>query len=348
MRRAPCFQAAVGVGVDAQAGKKYIGEAQIFQWREGVEVKHAMHNGLVFRTWPLITEAAWNTRDVREKLVELAFEKFQTPAFYIAKSATMASFCAGKQTALVIDSGAETTSVVPVVDGFVLKKGMSKKTIRCWKRTNQINVVPHYMVKKKVPVDPGQKPPADVVLQRNATKSFHDLATQRVLTEFKETVAEVSPGGYQQQYLNQRPPKPFEFPDGYNNSFGLERFKLPEVLFNPATSPQFADGSAAGIQQLILSSLNACDPDVRATLFQNVVLCGGNTMIPGFAERLSNTMGHGVGLKNRIHTPGSPIERKYASWIGGSILASVGNFQQMWISKAEFEEKGSSVEKRLL
>ena len=35
--------------------------------------------------------------------------------------------------------------------------------------------------------------------------------------------------------------------------------------------------------------------------------------------------------------------RTYAAWIGGSILASLGTFQQMWISKAEYDESGPSI-----
>jgi actin-related protein len=35
-------------------------------------------------------------------------------------------------------------------------------------------------------------------------------------------------------------------------------------------------------------------------------------------------------------------ERRFGSWIGGSILASLGSFQQMWISKQEYEENGKS------
>lgn len=50
-------------------------------------------------------------------------------------------------------------------------------------------------------------------------------------------------------------------------------------------------------------------------------------------------------FKPRIVTP-SPIERDYACWIGGSILASLGTFQQMWISKAEYEEEGANIVER--
>lgn len=44
--------------------------------------------------------------------------------------------------------------------------------------------------------------------------------------------------------------------------------------------------------------------------------------------------------------PAFPVERKYSAWIGGSILASLGTFQQMWVSKAEYDENGASISDR--
>ena len=39
----------------------------------------------------------------------------------------------------------------------------------------------------------------------------------------------------------------------------------------------------------------------------------------------------------------APPERKYSVWIGGSILSSLSTFQQMWISKEEYDESGPSI-----
>ena len=39
----------------------------------------------------------------------------------------------------------------------------------------------------------------------------------------------------------------------------------------------------------------------------------------------------------------SAAERRFSVWIGGSILASLGTFQQMWMSKAEYEEHGANL-----
>lgn len=62
----------------------------------------------------LFSEASWNTRNNREKLTELMFEKYNVPAFFLVKNAVLAAFANGRATALVVDSGATHTSAIPV------------------------------------------------------------------------------------------------------------------------------------------------------------------------------------------------------------------------------------------
>ena len=39
----------------------------------------------------------------------------------------------------------------------------------------------------------------------------------------------------------------------------------------------------------------------------------------------------------------APPERKYSVWIGGSILASLSTFQNLWCSKQEYDESGPAI-----
>ena len=76
------------------------------------------------REHPIIfTEPVFNPSANRAKLLELFFEKFETPGMYLAKDAVMASFSVGKPTSLVLDLGAGVSSAIPVNDGFVLHQG---------------------------------------------------------------------------------------------------------------------------------------------------------------------------------------------------------------------------------
>ncbi len=73
----------------------------------------------------------------------------------------------------------------------------------------------------------------------------------------------------------------------------------------------------------------------------NVVLSGGTTMFDGIAERLTKELTNMAPASMKIKV--APPERKYSVWIGGSILASLSTFQQMWISKEEYEDSGPGI-----
>ena len=82
------------------------------------------------------------------------------------------------------------------------------------------------------------------------------------------------------------------------------------------------------------------DLDLRATLYQQIVLAGGSTLFPGFGERLLKELRLDLPdhTKIKIH---APPERMLSTWIGGSILASLATFKSMWVLRAEFEEHGA-------
>jgi len=57
----------------------------------------------------MLAEPSQNEKSVREKMVELMFEKYNVPAVFIAKNAVLSSFALGRQTSLVVDAGHEST-----------------------------------------------------------------------------------------------------------------------------------------------------------------------------------------------------------------------------------------------
>ena len=77
-------------------------------------------------------------------------------------------------------------------------------------------------------------------------------------------------------------------------------------------------------------------------LYANIVLSGGTTMFPGIADRVSKELTALAPSSMKIKVV-APHERKYSVWIGGSILASLSTFQQMWIAKSEYDEAGPSI-----
>ena len=62
----------------------------------------------------------------------------------------------------------------------------------------------------------------------------------------------------------------------------------------------------------------------------------------GMAERMQKELKKLVPPRMVTRVVDMP-ERKYSVWIGGSILASLSTFQDMWITKGEYDESGPNI-----
>ena len=65
-------------------------------------------------------------------------------------------------------------------------------------------------------------------------------------------------------------------------------------------------------------------------------------MYPGISDRMQKEITALAPSSMKVKII-APPERKYSVWIGGSILASLSTFQQMWISKQEYDESGPQI-----
>ena len=136
----------------------------------------------------------------------------------------------------------------------------------------------------------------------------------------------------------------------------VRRFRAPEALFQPS----FLGLEAAGIHETTwvsigelqnwidhglsfrYNSIFKCDLDIRRDLYGNVVLSGGTTMFPGIADRMQKELTSLSPSSVKVKIV-APPERKYSVWIGGSILASLSTFQNLWCSKQEYDESGPGI-----
>ncbi|KAI0254295.1 actin-related protein Arp4p [Lactifluus subvellereus] len=364
-----------------EESKLYMGQHGPSVWREDMQIGNPMSEGLitnfdsipplirhalkdVLRCKPedhpiLVTEPAWNTPANRERMAEIMFEEFQVPAFYIANTGVLNAFAAGKGSALVIDIGHSTASVTPVVDGFVLRKGLVHSALPQLVHAHAkhslitttspshppIQLFSHQLVANKIAVEPGMLP-RFTLREDRLSKTTQSLATyyeNREVDEWMQSVAGVLDQGWNDQAAAQRSARHYEFPTGFNTYFGPERFQVGELFFSHSRDLVASNSHLPRtIPALISQALAACDPDMRQVLMGNVVLAGGGSLFAGLGERLNNEL-----VRNfphvKIHAPGNPTERRYGGWLGGSILASLGTFHQLWISREEWQEHGKPI-----
>ena len=158
---------------------------------------------------------------------------------------------------------------------------------------------------------------------------------REIFREVKEKVAYVALD-YEAEMRNyvESKDKTYELPDGNPLNVGKLRFDCPEVLFKPMGI------IGKGVHELIFESIMKCEISLRKNLFHNIIISGGNTMIPGFVERINKEMGDLTSSSIKII---APPDRIYSAFLGGSILTSLSSFSYSWITKYEYDENGPCI-----
>ena len=271
----------------------------------------------------LLTDCPLSTKDHKMKIATMMFETFKVKSLALQNTAVLSLFSTGTTTGLVAECGEGVTYTVPVFEGYALPHAM-----------HNINVAGGDITLK-------------LIKELQDCDAKVTLDHYQYIQELKEQMCHVS-----QDYsdeLNQmddpltQEQRSYELPDS-NTIIEVnhhKRITAAECLFDPSKiDVQMLEFEATGgIAQLAWRSIEKCDSDLRINLYNNIVLAGGTTLMKRFPERFDYELRKlAAGSAKTDINISAALHRKYAAWVGGSMLASFSTFGDMTIKLAEYQE----------
>ena len=153
----------------------------------------------------LMTEAPLNPKSNRERMTQIMFEQFNTPAFYVAIQAVLSLYSQGRTTGIVLDSGDGVSHMVPVYEGFNLPHAIERLDVAGRDLTN-------YMAK--------------LLLQRGL--HLTSTAELEIVKDMKEKLCYVAMDYEAEMQAASQPgnliERDYELPDGQKVKVGNERY----------------------------------------------------------------------------------------------------------------------------
>ena len=268
----------------------------------------------------LITEPLLNPNVNREKISYSLFDNLGVPALFFASQPILSLFSTSKTSGTVLESGEGVTQSCVVYEGY---------SIPCtYERYNYGGGdVTEYLKN----------------LLKKRGYHFYNSTEFRLVNDIKENSCFCYGNNIKNEIGDAKKSANknlinYYLPDGSNISIGDERILAPEILFNP----EYIGKEYLSFPDMIISSVNKVDIQLKQKSYENILLSGGNTCFNGLYEQLHTELKNKL-IKNMKINLNKTDKPEFCCWIGGNIISTLEIFKKMWVTRNDWNEKGSNV-----
>lgn len=293
----------------------------------------------------VITEPYFNFTSIQESMNEILFEEYQFQSALRTNAGSLSAhryfqMNPSELCCVVVDSGYSFTHIAPYCRGRKMKEGICRINVGGKLLTNHLKEIISY-------------------------RQLHVMDETHVINQVKEDVCYVAKDFYQDMKTAQlkgddntvmrdyvlpdfssikkgfcKPREEMLYTGKYKTGEQIlrlvnERFAVPEMLFHPSD----IGIQEMGLPEAIAHSISSMPEEMQPHFYKNIVLAGGNSLFPGFRERIYQEVRAlaPAELPVSVLLPPNPL---CFSWEGGKLLAENPDYDDMVVTREEYEENG--------
>ena len=259
----------------------------------------------------LITEPILNPRNNRENISEILFEKYGVSSLVFGNQPPLSLFSFSSTTGLVLESGEGVSQVCSICDGYALPCSFMRSNFGGGDVSYYLNQL--------------LKMQGIEFLSDTEKLTLHEIK-KKLKLELVESKS------------NEDKSIIYSLPDKREIILEHKEFDAAKVVLNPS----LVGKNCLGLHQMVTTSIERVNADLREKLYSNIRLTGGNSSIDNFRDVMNTKIEHFLGKFSGINIR-TESNCTVSNWNGGNILSNLGIFNDLLITKKDWEEKGKDI-----